>query len=90
MGALDSDASPGTNQLKRTGIAGIAIGAAVLLVCELPVILALVGLAGLNAGATMFRPTPIVEAGAVAVTIAGATVLLVILVRRMHSKRKRK
>ncbi|MEE9315116.1 MAG: hypothetical protein V3V02_10750 [Rhizobiaceae bacterium] len=69
-------------KLKRSGMTGIAIGVLALLVCELPIILAVIGFGGLSAGALAFRPPPIVELIAVILFILGVLVLLTPMVRR--------
>ena len=58
--------------LKRSGLAGIVTGAACLLVCELPVLLTIIGLSGTAAMLAYFQPGPIIEAGASVLILAGS------------------
>ena len=75
-------------QLKSTGTVGIAIGALAILVCELPIILTVLGLGGLSAGAMALR-WPIIEIFAIIIAIVGAVLLLFVLVRRIITLQKR-
>lgn len=75
-------------KLKRGGIAGVAIGALALIACELPIFLAVVGLGGLSAKATAFRPPEIVEVIAIVLSVIGAGTLLFLLARRILRHRK--
>ena len=83
--------APEGKQLKRAGTVGIAIGALAILVCELPIILAVLGLGELSAGVMALRPPPIIEIEIVAIIIAivGAVLLLFVLVRRIITPQKR-
>ena len=81
--------APEGEQLKRTGIVGIAIGALAVLACELPIILAVLGLGGLSAGAMALRPPPIIEIVAIIIAIVGAVLLLFVPVRRIITLQKR-
>ncbi|MCH7806199.1 MAG: hypothetical protein IH995_03540 [Proteobacteria bacterium] len=81
-------------QLKRTGTFGIAIGALAILVCELPIILAVLGLGGLSAGAmALLRPIieifAIIEIFSIIIAIVGAVLLLFVLVRHIITLQKR-
>lgn len=80
--------APEGKQLKRAGTVGIAIGALAILVCELPIILAVLGLGGLSAGA-MALHRPIIEIVAINIAIVGAVLLLFVLVRRIIRLQKR-
>lgn len=83
LGSLANDDTPkaasgGPNILMRhAGVTGIATGAACLLVCELPVLLAMIGLGGLGAWFAYLQPSPIIEAGASVLIFAGAILYLV-------------
>ena len=78
---------PEGKQLIRTGIVGMAIGGLAILVCELPMILAVLGLGGF-AGAMALR-WPIIEIVAIIIAIVGAGLLLFVLVRRIITLQKR-
>ncbi len=75
-------------QLIRAGIVGIMIGALAILVCELPIILAVLGLGGFSAGA-MALHWPIIEIIAIIITLVGAVLLLFVLVQRFITLKKR-
>lgn len=77
-------------KLKRGGVTGITIGLLALIACELPIILAVVGLGGLSAGAIAFRPPEIVEVIAIILFVVGAGMLLFLLARQMLKHRKAK
>ena len=80
---------PEGKQIIPTGIGGMAIGALAILVCELPIILAVLGLGGLSAGAMALRPPPIIEIVAIIIAIVGAVLLLFVFVRRIVTCQKR-
>jgi len=65
------------SKLKRGGVTGIVIGVSVLLLCEIPLVLALVGLGGLATGALAFSPTLGIQIAATAVASTGAVALLI-------------
>ena len=75
--------SSSDKKLKRSGIAGIVIGALALLACELPVILALFGLSGLSAVAMGWRPSPMMEMLAIIIVAAGFLLLVFVFIRRV-------
>ena len=75
-------------KLKRGGVAGIAIGILALLACELPIILAFVGLGGLSAGVMAFRPPEIVEIAAMVIFVIGASLLVYVFAKRLKRHRK--
>lgn len=68
--------------LRRTGVLGIALGALALIACELPVILAVVGLGGLSAGAMAMRPSAAVEVAGIVLATIGVALLIVRALRR--------
>jgi chromate transport protein ChrA len=87
MRALENRPAPsGKKRLKRSGLAGTAIGLVALLACKLPVVLAMVGLGGLGAGAMAFRPPPVVEAIAIVMAVVGTGLLLTAYLRRNGNK----
>lgn len=73
---------PNGMTLKRVRISGILLGVLALLACELPIILAVVGMGGLSAATVYVQPGPIVVFGAVAMPIAGIATLLFLRGRR--------
>lgn len=81
--------APEDEQFKKAGIGGILIGAIVILVCELPIILAILGLGGLSLGAMALRPPPIIEFVAIIIAIMGSVLLLFVLVQRIITVNRR-
>lgn len=61
------------------------IGALAILACELPIILAALGFAGLSAKA--LRPPPLIEKIAIVIAVFGALALLALLTIKLFSKR---
>lgn len=74
--------------VKRGGITSIVIGAIAILACELPIILALIGLGGYSASAMIFRPTPIVQIVGILLFVVGVGAL--ITHRHMRNKQTKK
>lgn len=72
--------------LHRTGVTGLAVAALALVTCELPVVLALLGLGGLSAGAAWVRPPAVVELIAVSIAVAAAGLLLAVHLRRRRAR----
>lgn len=68
--------------LHRAGIAGIVLGAAVLIACGLPVVLALIGLWGLGAGASAFQPNAQAEIVGIVLAVIGVGLLIALPMRR--------
>ena len=75
-------------KLKRTGMAGIAAGVLALLACEIPIILAVLGLGSLSVGAAALHPPPMVELAAIVVIVVGTLLLAVALARRIRRRRR--
>lgn len=73
-------------KLRRAGSTGIVIGAVAVVACELPIILAAIGLARLGAGAAWLRPPPVVEMIALALAAFGAVVLAFGIAKRILRK----
>jgi len=69
-------------QLRSAGFSGLALGALALMACELPVIMAIVGVGGLGVGGAALRPPPIVEIVGGAAAGMGVVLLVIALVRR--------
>lgn len=74
--------------IKRTGVAGIVLGVMALFACEVPIILAFVGIGGLGAGTAAFAPTSLLEIGGMVLAVLGGTLLMVFKLRRMRSRRR--
>lgn len=74
--------------LSRAGIGGILFGTLAMVACELPVILAAVGLGGLGAAAAVVRPSPFVEKVAVAAALAGFAILVATRVQRARRAKR--
>ncbi len=80
-----SPRNPTTSRLlKRGGVTGIALGVLAIVACELPIILALIGLGGLSSGASAFLPGQMVELAAIAVFVVGAGVLIALCFKGKH------
>lgn len=75
--------------VRRTGIAGIAFGLMALLACELPIILALIGLGGLSTAAVVFRPPFVVEVTGIVIGVTGALMLIGLGFRRLWLRKRR-
>lgn len=73
-------------RLKRTGLASLALGALALLACELPLVLAVVGLGSLSAAAKTLEPTQSIELMALVLVCFGSILLLLHLVRTRKSQ----
>lgn len=73
-------------KLRRVGSRGIVIGAVAVVACELPTILAAIGLGGLSAGAAWLQPPPVVEIIALALAAFGAIILAIGIAKRILRK----
>ncbi len=68
-------------------MAGVALGLGTLLVCELPIVLAILGLGAFSAPVRLFAPAPWIEAiGLVSVTV-GLIVFTVLAAKRLRHRR---
>jgi hypothetical protein len=80
MGDCDNGRTAGSRVsgalLKYTGLAGVSAGVACLVVCELPVVLTVIGLSGLGAWFAFFQPGPLIEAVASTLIVAGSVVYI--------------
>ncbi|MCZ6643721.1 MAG: hypothetical protein O7C67_18205 [Gammaproteobacteria bacterium] len=72
--------------LKRTGLLSITTGLACLLVCELPVLLTVIGLTGIATSLSYLQPGPAIEAGASVLIVAGSIVYVVWRRRFRHTR----
>lgn len=77
-----------TKRMKRLGTTGIAIGGLSILACELPIVLALVGLGGLSSTASIFSLPPMVEMIGITLGLLGLLLVVGLLVYRVISKAK--
>ena len=69
-------------KIKRTGLCGLAIGISARVVCELPIILALVGLGSLGTSVRVFSNSPILEIVGVVFLLIGLGLLSWHIIRR--------
>lgn len=76
-------------KLRRTGIAGIALGILALIACELPIILTLIGLGSLGAAVSTLKPPLYIESAGVIVIVAGLLLLFICVIHSRRSSRKR-
>jgi hypothetical protein len=75
--------------VRRMSWSGVGVGALALIACELPLILAVIGMGGLSGFAAAVKPPPFVEMIAIFALVAGAVSLAVILVLRVRRARRR-
>lgn len=73
-------------RVKRLGTTGIAIGALSVLACELPIVLALVGLGGLSSAASAFSLPPIIEMIGITLGLLSFLLIVGLLIYRGVSK----
>ena len=71
-----------TRSAKRLGATGIAIGVLSILACELPIVLALVGLGGFGAAASEFSLPPMVEVIGLTLGILGFLLIIGVYIHR--------
>lgn len=72
------------NLAKKGGITGIVVGLLALLACELPILLALVGIGGLGATAATFSPTPLMEGISILLLLIGLGTMITLKMRRKN------
>ena len=77
-----------TKGMKRVGKTGIAIGLLSILACELPIVLALVGLGGLSSAASILSLPPMVEMIGITVGLLGLLLVIGLGIYRFVSKAK--
>ena len=75
-----------TKRVKRLGSTGIVIGALSVLACELPIVLALVGLGGLSSVASVFSLPPMIEMIGITLGRLGLLLMAGFLTYRVISK----
>ena len=68
-------------KLRKTGFAGIAMGVLALFACELPIILALVGMGAFSATANAYKPPHWIELTGIMAAITGLLLLSVLAIR---------
>ena len=72
--------------LKRTSLMSMTTGLACLLVCELPVLLTVIGLTSIATWLSYLQPGPAIEAGASVLIVAGSIVYVVWRRRFRHTR----
>jgi hypothetical protein len=75
-----------TKRVKRLGSTGIVIGTLSVLACELPIVLALVGLGGLSSAALVFSLPPMIEMIGITLGLLGLLLMVGFLTYRVISK----
>ena len=85
----DVNSSKKGPRLRRSGVAGVALGMLALVACELPFILTFIGLGSLGAAASSFKPPFYVELAGVIIVLAGLSLLSISATRRHCSTKKR-
>ena len=68
--------------LKRTGYAGITFGLVSLLLCELPLLLAFVGVSSFGIAAMTFQPHPLLEVAGFLAALTGLLLIVAAAVMR--------
>ena len=77
-----NDAQRANKSLRRTGIAGLILSALAIIACELPLLVALIGVGGSSASLAAFKPTAAVETAGIVAGAAAAMLLLATALRR--------
>ena len=77
-----------TKHLKKAGPAGLVVGFIALLACELPIVLALVGLGSLGTITSFLRPPFGAKTALFMVIVLGSVVLTAVLFRRLWSRNR--
>jgi len=72
--------------LRRFGLAGIAFGLMSLALCELPLVLALIGFGSLGSAAMMLKPHPLLEVASLVAAVTG--MVLVVFLAVLHRRKK--
>ena len=85
----DVDASRKGPGLRRSGVAGVALGLLALVACELPFILTFIGLGSLGAAALPWKPPVYVELAGIIIGVAGLMLFFTSAARRQCSTKKR-
>jgi len=75
-----------TKRVKRFGTTGIAIGVLSVLACELPIVLAVVGLGGLSSAASVFSLPPMIEMIGITLGLLGFLLIVGLLTYRVVFK----
>ncbi|MFT6045406.1 MAG: hypothetical protein ACI9WC_001106 [Arenicella sp.] len=75
-----------TKAVKRLGTSSIAIGVFSILACELPIVLALVGLGGLSSAASVFTMPPLIEVTGITIGVFGLLLVIALLIYRVVSR----
>ncbi len=75
------------HRLKRAGFGTVALGVLMTLLCELPLLLTVLGLGGLGASMSMI-PLAQLEFAGIALVLVGALVLVYLRVTRSRNKRE--
>ena len=75
-----------TKRMKRFGTTGIAIGVLSVLACELPIVLAVVGLGGLSSAASVFSLPPMIEMIGITLGLLGFLLIVGLLTYRVVFK----
>ena len=85
----DVNSSTKGPRLRRSGVAGIALGMLALVACELPFILTFIGLGSLGAAASSLKPPFYIELAGVIIVVAGLLLLFISATRSQCSTKKR-
>ena len=75
-------------RMKRIGQTGIAVGVLAVVACELPLLLAVAGLAGFGSGLSVFSLPPVIEMIGITIGFGGIMIIAGLLIRRAICKVK--
>ena len=84
----NSSAKSSSNKFRRAGITGVVVGVLSILACELPIILAVIGLGGLSTASKWLSPPPMVEMIGVVIGLVGLLMLIGLLGYRVLKKQR--
>ncbi len=75
-------------RVKRIGLTGVAIGLLTVLACELPILLAILGLAGISTSLSVYSLPPLIERIGYLLGFAGLlTIASLVALRAIHKVR---
>ena len=75
-------------RVKRIGLTGVAIGLLTVLACELPILLAILGLAGISTSLSVYSLPPLIESIGYLLGFAGLlTIASLVALRAIHKVR---
>ncbi|MCZ6640923.1 MAG: hypothetical protein O7F71_05060 [Gammaproteobacteria bacterium] len=79
-------ARPSNKGWRRAGISGIAFGLTSFALCELPLVLAWIGLGSFGTAWMIFKPHPLLEVAGLFAAITG--IVLIVVLRALRRQKK--